>query len=587
MRLLVLLLLCISSVVLVEGGRRRRRWIRRRRRRWNPVKAIKKVVRCPTSWWKVAGVNLLKYYDCAKFSIYWTNLANALARPWAGFGDFIWQVLQDAGKFFRNMGAAMKKFFELVGKKIMDGLSAGAGHFVQFCHRAFAQTKGALMAIGRFTKKTCDGLNVFKRGRFAEVLGERSSSSNWWERNSPNICSDSKDAPNSVLSLWDCGIDRALSRQQRGPGSIGNVGRWLRDVGNIFAVIARKLGQCSIPHKKACAFGKLMSVFPFVTVSQTNLCFFKAVSKKVVSSAVDLGKKIERFFKPISNFFGNVVKGIARLFGFSALSTSRSNAGAQDCHANKTRTYRNYFGFEVFFDMMVVFVAGAAMALLNPLTWISAVLAPIASFMSLFSVDIFIFFVRFGVVAGKVCGHGFTYGWCCPMWVFAGEWNMGKSPIRDVIDHNEKLKFKLTFRLCFLPRWGCGWNSQDKQHNVRSHGNSTTQFGICHGPGFKFLVSEIVGAEYPAFWKWPLDALCVGVCIILGFNWSGSVATFFMGLVTLSWIGHNTSAKESGAEPDFPINLMYDLWCGYIDICFSGDSACHRARHKRRGGRFR
>jgi len=582
MRLLVLLLLCISSVVLVEGGRRRRRWISRRRRRWNPVKAIKKVVRCPTSWWKVGGVNLLKYEKCYKFTIYWQNLANALARPWAGFGGFIMEVLNDAAKFFRDLGKAMKKFFELVGKKISDGLKQGSGHFVAFLHRSFAQVKGAMMSVGRFSRKVCDGLNVFKSSAFAEAQSERSSSSNWWARHSPNLCSSSRDSPNSALTLWDCGIGRALDRNKNGPGNISKVGQWLRDVGNVFAIIGRKLGLCSVPHKKACAFGKLMSMFPFVAVDQLNLCFFKVFDKKIVASSQALGKKIDRFFKSVGRAFEALIKNVGKMFGgFNAVSTSRSNAG--DCHGQKTRTYRNYFGFEVFFDLMVAVIFGASMSMLCPFTWIFLLLRTVASIMSNFCVDIFIIFIRFGLVAGAVCGHKFTYGWCCPMWVFAGEWNMAKSPIRDPVEHNDKLKFKLVFRLCFLPRWGCGWNTQDSQHMVVSHGNSTTQFGICHGPGFKFLISDTLACEYPVWLKWPLEAVCIGVCIILGFNWSGSVATFFFGLFTLSWIGNNTGKEK----PDFPINLMYDLWCGYIDICFSGDSACHRARHKRRGGRFR
>lgn len=592
MRLLVLLLLCISSVVLVEGGRRRRRWISRRRRRWNPVKAIKKVVRCPTSWWKIGGVNFLKYEKCSKFTMYWQNIANQLARPFGNFGHFIWQVIQDAGKFFRNMNNAVKEFFKALGDKTQKMLEKGFGGFVRGLNQAMNALKHICGRAKHLWNSFVRAMSNMKKQRFAEVESERTSSGSWWSRNSPNICSNSSKAPNSIISFWDCGINKAFSRHMRGPRNIGDAGGWLRAVGSIFSILGRKLRSCVVPHKKACGFGQFVSCFPFVAVHKNNLCFFKLFRTNAVDFFPNLKKKIERSFQFLINFFQNSFKHSARFLGwrgFAEVSASRSNAG--DCYNNATRTYRNYFGFEIYFDLMPMLKW--AVGPTGPSGWFvcfSYAAMPffaIGLFMACLTIDIFVIFIRFGSVSGKTCGHYFSYGWCCPMWVFAGEWNVAdlkeKFIFRDDEEYLEKLEAKITCRLCLLPRWGVGWNDQSDLDHVRRHGNSVAQFGMCHGPGFKILISDglAIATGYLGWLQQPINNFATGLCIILGFNWmKGGIHTYFFALFAVK-----EKPVGDSPEPEVPFNIMYDLWCGYIDICFSHHSACNGAVHWRRGGR--
>jgi len=533
---------------------------------------------------------LLEFKPCkVKFKIHWSRVADILARPFGNFASFIWGVIQDAGRFFKNLGDAIKRFFQALGDKLKKVLEKGAGSTLTGLKNFGNSIANTFKAAGKFFSSVGRSMNVFKKG-FAEVESERSSSR---VSSSHNICSRSRDAANSLISFWDCGIGKAFDRHMKGPKKAHHIGGWLSAVGRAFHLVGWKLTRCVIPHKHCSGFGAAISCFPFVTVSRTNLCFFKVFKPTVITSLPKTAQKVDKFFKPMADFFDSAIKGLVKVFGgFTALSVSRSNAAA-DCHKNASRTYRNYFGIEVYWDMMPMLVAGTVIACVFPPTMLAGLilgaLAAIGVMMACICVDIWIIFVRFGSVSGATCGHKWGYGWCCPMWVFAGEWNCGdltKPPffLRSPDDYLEKLAFKFTLRLCFLPRWGCGWNTQDSQHNVRVLGDSVLQFGMCHGPGFKFLASDAMALSgtpiAPYFTKQPLHAFATGLCVVLGFNWDGSVQTFFFALF-------NTSPTDPDPTPKpVPLNLMMDLWCGYIDICFGG-GACHRARHKARGGRFR
>lgn len=596
MRLLVLLLLCLSSVVLVEGGRRRRRWVSRRRRRWNPAKAIKKVVRCPTKWWKVGGVNLLKYEHCVKFTIYWDNLWGALARPFGNIGKIIKGVVTEMGNFFKDLGRAMKMFFEAVGKGFENAMKSMTGGFLRTMERCLSTIANAMNTLGRKFRDMMKPMNFLKDGKFAEVSSERSSStaSTAGASRKNNICGNDGGASNSLISLWDCGIGRAFTRVSRGPSNINNAMSWVNSCGRFFSDLGNAFARCVTPQKSGSPFATVFSVFPFVSVRGLNLCIFHIFRRDFATIVGQTANKIDRFFKSFGDFVKDLTKKALRAMGistgFTALANSRSNSG--DCQNNAKQSHRNYFGFEFYWDMFPALNGlftgcfGGAGLLGAIATGFGALLAPlwaITLFMGCFKTDILIIFFRVGGVAGATCGKRWSYGWTCPMWVFAYESNIAEMYIvfTDPKKVLNDLAFVVTMRCCFLPRWGVAWNSNDSQSYVSWATGYIVQLGMCHGPGIKFLISNKLHRQpqFSSMGVWPGHAVAFVICIILGFGANKNcVQTFCFAL-------SNTDFTHSPSDhKPWPCNIMYDLWCGYMDICW-GRGNCHDAKDKKYGGR--